>query len=186
VKALRSLARIATTEGVLGHFIAPDPTINYAPSGVRNDCQRSDKSLAQSLAYTIDKLNAFRILAGGERVGVALAGDFMGQGLGVAPRVGYSNHNADWCGGDTNQQQLNRIGPNPQDPHLNNYSTVDDKEAAQFATRGFAQPGLIKQLFYDLNRVGLPDRYRHPYEYEGAENTIRTWEKAVYISQKLP
>ena len=85
-----SLARIASTEGVLGHFISPDPTINYTQLGVKNDCIRSDKSLAQSLAYTIDKLNEYRLLFGGERVGVALAGDFMGQGLGVAPRLGYS------------------------------------------------------------------------------------------------
>jgi microsomal dipeptidase-like Zn-dependent dipeptidase len=182
----QSLARIAATEGILGHFIAPDPTVDYAPSGVANDCQRSDKSLAQSLAYTFDKLETYRAQSGGERVNVALAGDFMGQGVGVAPRLGYSYPIADWCGGDSGQQQNNMVGGHALDPHLNNYSTTDDKERAQFATRGFAHPGLIRQLFDDLNIIGFPDSYQHAYQSEAAESVIRTWEKAVYISHQLP
>lgn len=180
-----TLARIASTEGVLGHFVAPDPTLDYAPSGVANNCRRSDRSLAQSLAYAFDALDRNRAALGGERVGVALAGDFMGQGLGVAPRLGFSDHAQDWCGGDAGEQQANRVGSQPLDPHLSSYAGVDDKEYAQFATRGFGHPGLIRQLFLDLGRLGFPGRYLLPYRDTAAENVIRTWEKATDISAKL-
>lgn len=182
----RTLERIATTEGFVGHFIAPDPTLRYRGTIVENDCVRSDKSLAQSLAYTVDNLEEHRRAAGGERVSVALAGDFMGQGLGVAPRLGYSNHSQDWCGGNSEQQQSNRAGTGPQDPHLNTYSDVLAKEQAQFATRGFAHPGLIKQLLDDLAGLQFSPQHLDPYQQNGAENVIRTWEKAVYISTMLP
>jgi microsomal dipeptidase-like Zn-dependent dipeptidase len=186
----RTLERIATTEGFVGHFIAPDPTLTYGPPNippnVPNDCVRSDKSLAQSLAYTVDKLEQYRLAADGERVSVALAGDFMGQGLGVAPRLGYSNHSEDWCGGNSEQQQSNLAGTGPKDPRLSTYSNPVAKEEAQFATRGFAHPGLIEQLYADLTLVGLPSQHLDPYRQNGAENVIRAWEKAVYISAMLP
>jgi microsomal dipeptidase-like Zn-dependent dipeptidase len=163
-----TLDKIRTTDGIVGHFVGPHPAPTYAPSGVANNCQRSTRSLAQLVAYTVDR-----------GVKVAWAGDFMGQASGVAPRLGYSNNAGDWCGGDAGQQDAQ--GP-AQDPHLDHYATTPDKDRAYFATRGLGHFGLLRHFHDDLKAVGLPERVLGEFRDNGAENYIRTWEKSFYIA----
>jgi microsomal dipeptidase-like Zn-dependent dipeptidase len=167
-----TLQRIKSTDGIVGHFAGPNPSLGYPPSGVANTCVRSTRSLAQLMAYTVD-----------QGVKVAWAGDFMGQASGVAPRLGFSNNREDWCGGNTTQQ--NQQTSTPVEPRLDRHTGQFNKDKAYFATRGLGHFGLLRHLHDDLAAIGLPQRVLGEFRDNAAENFIRTWEKSVYIADRF-
>ncbi|WP_437941425.1 LamG-like jellyroll fold domain-containing protein [Sorangium sp. So ce341] len=185
-----ALQMIAETEGFAGHFTGGDVALDYPNSGVENDCARSTRSLAQSVAYAAD-------MAG---MRVAWAGDFQGLGQGVAPRLGYTSDPNEWCMGHEAEQCRQRHGGFNEchicvlqnqsqdactlsiDRNLSHYATQDEKDWAYFHTRGYAHHGLIAQLHNDLEAVGLRPEYLSALRDQSAETFIRTWEKSEYIA----
>lgn len=163
-----TIARIKTTEGIVGHFMGPDTAPTYSPSNVANNCPRSSRSLAQLISYMAN-----------QGVNVAWAGDFMGLGAGVAPRRGYTVDSNDWCQGNTTSQNAQGSAYNA---HLNAYTTEFDKDRAYYYTRGYAHHGLIEHLHNDLTAIGLPASTLKKFKDDSAENFIRMWEKAEYIA----
>ena len=112
---------------------------------------------------------------------VAWAGDFMGQGAGVAPRRGFSKDPKDWCGGHEHEQKAQgRKRP----PELNSYGTARDREDAYFGTRGLGHWGLLAAFHKDLEEIGLRQDVLRKFRDGGAEHFLRTWEKAEYISRE--
>jgi microsomal dipeptidase-like Zn-dependent dipeptidase len=167
-----TLQKIKNSEGIVGHFAGPHPALTYPPAGVANTCVRSTRSLAQLVAYTVD-----------QGVKVAWAGDFMGQASGVAPRLGFSNNEKDWCGGIAAQQAQQTTSP--VNPRLDAHSGQFNKDKAYFATRGLGHFGLIRHLHDDLAAVGLPPRVLAEFRDNAAENFIRTWEKSAFIADQF-
>ncbi len=195
-----TLAKIAATDGMLGHFASPEPAANYPASGVTNNCVRSTRSLAQSLAYAFDAAPGIKL---------AWGFDLMGFGSGVAPRNGYSNHENDWCGDGTACAAFhcssvfccpdaicwdrprcydiygtgNRAAQGIQQSGRMSDHPAANQEPAYFNTRGFGHIGMIGMLHTDLQAVGLRSDVLAALRDNSAENFIRMWEKADYIRQ---
>jgi microsomal dipeptidase-like Zn-dependent dipeptidase len=168
----RTLERIAASGGVAALFAGADPTVEYPESTVANNCVRSTRSLAQTMAYVVDK-----------HVKVAWAGDWMGQGRGVAPRRGYTTRRGEWCGGvDADQRAQDPVADRP----LASYADLDERDAAYFGTRGLGHWGLVGALHRDLEllfekRPEVVAAFRD----DGAENFVQAWEGSEAARDRL-
>ncbi len=170
-----TLERIKVTEGIVGHFMGPDKSLTFTSStynGVANNCPLSSRSLAQYISYVRSK-----------GVKVAWAGDLMGLAAGVAPRRGYTVSSTDWCEGNTTYQNAQGSAYNA---NLSTYATEDARDRAYYYTRGYGHHGLIKYLHEDLAAIGLAPTTLTEFRDKSAENFVRMWEKAEYISQNYP
>jgi microsomal dipeptidase-like Zn-dependent dipeptidase len=163
---------IARSGGVAGIFAAPDPTRDYLEpidgkrrARVANNCVRSTRSLAQTMAYVVDR-----------HVKVAWAGDWMGQGRSVAPRRGFTADNADWCGGNPVQQRAQ--GDQVPVLPLSSYSSDEARDSDYFATRGLGTWGLVRAFHQDLRDIGVRPDVLAEFADHGAENFVAAWEKS--------
>ena len=159
-----TLRLIADSGGIAGVQAAPDATATTS-SGVANNCVRSTRSLAQTLAHVVDR-----------GVKVAWAGDWMGQGRGVAPRRGYTVDPEDWCADVTADQRAQ--GPRLPDVPLSSHADANARDEAYFGTRGLAHWGLVGALHRDLAAVELRPDVLAAFRDHGAESFIATWEKS--------
>jgi microsomal dipeptidase-like Zn-dependent dipeptidase len=143
-------------------------TLDYAGSGVNDDCRHSSKTFAQAYKYAVDHM-------GGR---VAMGSDFNGVAGHFGPRFG-----SDACGGDNFERSKQLKADDRLDyPFvLDQFGTfskqVSGQKAFDYNVDGLAHVGLLPDFVADLNNVGLSGTDLDPL-FQSAEAYIQMWELA--------
>jgi microsomal dipeptidase-like Zn-dependent dipeptidase len=143
-------------------------TIDYAASGLVDDCRHSSKTFAQMYTYAVDRM--------GGRVG--MGSDFNGVAGHFGPRFG-----SDACGGDGGERSAQMM----EDRRLEYPFTlegfgsfraqVSGPKTFDYNTIGLAHVGLLPDFVADLQRIGLSPQQLAPL-FRSAEEYVRMWELA--------
>gem|GEM_PF-1769548 len=173
------LQRLAALGGLVAPMLKDDvldtplrggrKTIDYADSGVGDDCRHSSKTFAQAVTYAAD-------LVGGP---VALGSDFNGVAGHFGPRFG-----DDACGGDATERSAQlRRGDRLEYPFtLEGFGTFDRQVTGQrtfdYNVDGLAHVGLLPDFVADLVRIGLTEAQLKPI-FQGAQAYVDSWDRAA-------
>jgi len=143
-------------------------SVDYAQSGITDNCRHSSKTFAQMYTYAVDKM--------GGRVG--MGSDFNGVAGHFGPRFG-----SDACGGDAGERsrQLRANNKLAYPFTLDQFGTFSKQKSGpktfDYNTIGMAHVGLLPDFVADLQAIGLSDTDLDPL-FRSAEEYVKLWERA--------
>lgn len=178
LRTANQLAQIKAMGGMVGVMLKDDAldtdrrgvrsTLDYAPSGVTDDCRHSSKTFLQALSYAEDHMGTS-----------SMGSDFDGIAGHFGPRFG-----SDACGGDPTERSAQlRTSSRLQYPFdVAPFGTFEKQvsglKSFDYNVDGLAHVGLLPDFVADLAVVGATPQQLDPLM-RSADAYVRMWELAT-------